>query len=133
MDGTTTTLLWDIFKHVRSWLANLNRAGVSRKKQSIKALRGVITAARATAVYLRHIKDSGQPNHQTEAHLSVLWTELGFALEDIGIDKLAKRCQIKGMLWANPKQYDKDFIIKADVSLERMEQLARQILNQVKQ
>ena len=133
MDVLTATLLWEIFKNVRSWLANLKRAGNTRKQQSIQALRGVITAARETAVYLRHIKESGKPNHQTEAHLAVLWTELGFALQDIGINKLAKRCQIKGRLWSNPKQYDKDFIAKADVSLERMEQMARQILNQVKQ
>lgn len=133
MDGITATLLWDIFKHVSSWLSNLDRAGKSRKLQSIKALRGVITAARETAVYLRHIKESGKPDHTTEARLAVLWTELGFALEDLGIDRLAKRCQIKGGLWANPKQYDTDFIAKADISLARMEQLARQILKQVKQ
>lgn len=132
MEGLTTGLLWDIFTHARSWLANLDRAGKLRKQQSIQALRGVITAARETAVYLRQVKDSGKPNHQTEAHLSILWTELGFALEDLGINKLAKRCQIKGKHWSNPKQYDDNFINKADVSLERMEQLARQILHQVK-
>ncbi len=133
MDGLTATLLWEIFKHVRSWLSNLNRASASRKQQSIAALHGVISAARETAVYLRHIKESGQTNHQTEAHLAVLWTDLGFALEDLGINKLAKRCQIKGRLWADPEHYDKGFITKADLSLERMEQLARQILNQIKQ
>jgi len=129
MDGVTTGLLWDIFKHIRSWLANLDRAGESRKLQSIQALRDVITAARETAVYLRQVKDSGRPNHKTEAHLSVLWTKLGFALEDLGISKLAKRCQIKGKQWSDPEHYDADFINRADISLERMEQLARQILH----
>ncbi len=132
MEGITTGLLWDVFKHVRSWLANLDRASESRKQQSIKALRDVVTASRETAVYLRQIKDTGKSNHQTEAHLSVLWTELGFALEDLQINKLAKRCQIKGKHWSNPKHYNEDFLIKADVSLERMEQLARQILHEVK-
>ncbi len=131
MEGVTTGLLWDIFKHVRSWLANLDRAGESRKQQSIQALRGVITAARETAVYLRQIKDTGKHNHKTEAHLAVLWTELGFALEDLDIKKLAKRCQIKGKQWSNPEHYDTEFIHKADISLERMEQLARQILHTV--
>jgi len=129
MDGVTTGLLWDIFKHIRSWLANLDRAGESRKLQSIQALRDVITAARETAVYLRQVKDSGRPNHKTETHLSVLWTKLGFALEDLGISKLAKRCQIKGKQWSDPEHYDADFINRADISLERMEQLARQILH----
>lgn len=131
MNGVTTGLLWDIFKHVRSWLANLDRANKSRKQQSITALRGVVVAARETAVYLRQIKESGKHHHHTEAHLSVLWTELGFALEDLGIHKLAKRCQIKGKHWSNPKQYDDEFIAKADVSLERMERMALEILQEV--
>jgi hypothetical protein len=131
MDGITTGLLWDIFKHVRSWLSNLNRAGDSRKQQSVLALRGVITAARETAVYLRQVRDTGRHNHKTEARLSILWTDLGFALEDLGISKLAKRCQIKGKQWSDPEHYDADFIGKADISLERMEQLAREILHMV--
>lgn len=124
-------LIWEILKHASSWLANLGRAGKGRKEQSIRALREVITASRETAVYLRHMKESGNRKPKTEAHLAVLWTELGFALEDIGIGKLAKRCQIKGKHWANPDHYDDDFLQKADVSLEKMEKLAIEILAQI--
>jgi hypothetical protein len=53
---------------------------------------------------------------------------LGYALQDIGIEKLAKRCQITGKHWANPSHYDDEFLKKADVSLERMEKLANEIL-----
>ncbi len=128
MDNVSAGLLRDIFKHVRWWLANLHRAGATRKQQSVTALRNTIKASRETAVYIRFLNDSGVRNQQTESHLSVLWTELGFALEDLGIDKLAKRCQISGKHWANPEHYDEEFIKQADISLERMEQLARQIL-----
>jgi hypothetical protein len=132
MDKISASLLWDIFKHVRSWLANLHRAGQDRQQQSIRALRDVITAARETAVYIRQMKDTGQRDHGIEARLSVLWTELGFSLQDLGISKLAKRCQINGKHWSNPEHYDEDFLARADVSLERMENLANQILRQLK-
>ncbi len=131
MDKISAGLLWDIFKHVRSWLANLDRASEVRKQQSIRALRDVIKASRETAVYMRQLKDKGEIDHSIESRLSVLWTELGFSLQDLGINKLAKRCQIKGRHWANPDQYDTDFIQKADVSLERMESLANEILQHV--
>lgn len=76
------------------------------------------------------MEDSGGRDHAVERHLAVLWTELGFKLEDLGIAKLAKRCQIKGMHWADPSHYDDLFIARADVSLERMERLARAILGE---
>lgn len=131
MEILSTKLLWEILKHAKSWLTNLDRASNDRKAQSVKAVRKVITASRETAVYIRSIKDTGQPNHETEARLSVLWTELGFELQDIGIHKLAKRCQIRGKHWADPHHYDQDFLQKADISLETMEKLANEILIQI--
>ena len=131
MDNISAGLLWDIFKHVRSWLANLDRASDKRKEESIRALREVITASRETAVYIRHMDDNGARDYGTESHLSILWTELGFALEDLKLNKLAKRCQIKGKHWSNPGHYDEDFIKKADISLDRMEHLAREILHKI--
>ncbi|HNV87966.1 MAG TPA: hypothetical protein PKL53_03275 [Methylotenera sp.] len=131
MDILGSVSIWEILKHVRSWLANLDRAGKERKQQSIRALREVVIASRETAVYMRQMQDTDARNHESEAHLSVLWTNLGFELQDIGIDKLAKRCQIKGKHWANPDHYDDDFLKKADVSLDRMEKLANEILLQI--
>jgi hypothetical protein len=121
MEPITSGLLWEILKHTSSWLANLGRASKERKEQSIRALRDVIMASRETAVYIRQLKEAGNRNHDTETHLSVLWTELGFALQDIGINKLAKRCQIKGKHWANPDHYNQDFLEKADVFKFKMD------------
>lgn len=131
MDIITSEALWEILKHAKSWLANLVRAGDKRKEQSVRAVRNVITAARETAVYIRSMKDTGSRNHNTEARLAVLWTELGFSLQDIGITKLAKRCEISGKHWANPNHYHQDFLEKADVSLESIEKLANEILAQI--
>lgn len=131
MDIITSEVLWEILKHAKSWLANLVRAGDQRKQQSVRAVRNVITAARQTAVYIRSMKETGNRNHNTEANLAVLWTELGFALQDIGITKLAKRCEISGKHWANPNHYNQDFLEKADVSLESIEKLANGILAQI--
>jgi hypothetical protein len=124
-------LLWELFKHARSWLANLSRASEQRQRQSIEALRGIITASRQTAVYLRRLEETGRRDHATEERLSVRWTELGFQLEDLGITKLAKRCQVTGKHWSDPDHYDPEFLEKADVSLDRMERLATGILHQI--
>jgi hypothetical protein len=132
MTNISASLLWDIFKHARSWLANLNRASEDRKQQSITALRNIISASRETAVYIRQMNDNGSRDHVTEKQLSLLWTDLSFSLDDLGIHTLAKRCNIKGKQWANPDHYDADFINKADVSLDRMERLAQEILLELK-
>jgi hypothetical protein len=128
MDPVSSNTLYALFRHGQQWLGNLRRARQDRIQASVQALRRVIVAARETAVYLRQLKETGKPDHQVERHLTVLWTELGFALEDLGIDKLAKRCQITGAHWADPARFDEEFLDKADVSLQRMETLARQLL-----
>lgn len=120
--------LWELFKHLRQWLNNLSRANRDRQKQSIDALRTVVVAARQTQAYLRLLHDTARQNHAQEAKLSEMWTQVGFELTDLGLSKLAKRCDIKGRYWANPDRFDSDFLQKADVGLERMEQLARQLV-----
>jgi len=127
----TDTLLRELFRHLGSWLANLQRAGGARKRESIDALRAVVVAARHTQAYLRQLRDSAQLNHREEARLAGMWTELGFRLKDLGLTNLAKRCDISGRYWADPERFDDDFLRKADVGLERMEQLARQMIAEI--
>jgi hypothetical protein len=131
MDPLSSKVLGELFNHGSRWLANLRRAKDERKAASVQALRKVIISSRETAVYVRQLNDSGNRDHDRERHLSMLWTELGFALEDLGIKKLAKRCQIKGKHWSNPEHYDKDFLEKADISLDRMERIARELLDEI--
>lgn len=66
--------------------ANLKRAKQLRKKESVVALRKVVLAARKTSVYLRYVRESGKKSLEAEAELAVLWTELSFALLDLGVD-----------------------------------------------
>lgn len=123
--------LWELIKHLGQWLSNLNRAGEKRKQESIEALRAVILAARDTTVYVRQINDTGMQDHHEETRLSLMWTELSFRLGDLGLSKLAKRCDIKGRYWSNPDQFDTDFLNKADISLAKMEKLARQMVSEI--
>ena len=127
----TAISLWELVKHTGSWVTNLKRAKDARKKESVEALRKVVIAARQTSVYMRHLRDTGKRSHQKESELSMLWTELGFALEDLGISKLSKRCQIKGKHWADPEKTDREYLEKADVGLEKMEQLANEVLREI--
>ena len=123
--------LWQLLKHLSQWLGNLSRAKQQRQRESIEALRAVVLAARHTQAYLRQLEDTGNQDHATEAKLAGLWTELGFRLIDLGLTKLAKRCDIRGRYWANPNNLDTDFLQRADIGLERMEHLARQLLAEV--
>ena len=131
MEPISSNTLYRLFRHGLTWLGNLRRARHGRIEESVQALRRVIIASRETAVYLRQLKATRQPDHRIERQLTVLWTELGFALEDLGLDKLAKRCQITGARWADPARFDEEFLDKADVSLERMERLAKALLAEV--
>ena len=123
--------LWELVKHLKQWLINLRRAGRARKRESIDALRAVIVAARATRVYLRRLAANGQHDHDEEARLARLWTELGFVLADLGLGALAKRCDVSGRYWSDPAQFEREFLDRADIGLERMEQLARQMVAEV--
>jgi hypothetical protein len=127
----TDISLWELVRHLKQWLTNLNRAGKERQRQSIEALRAVVVAARHTQAYVRRLNDTADQDHAQEAKLSEMWTELGFRLGDLGLTRLAKRCDIKGRYWANPEGFDHEFLHKADVGLERMEQLARQMLARI--
>lgn len=123
----TSVSLWEILKHTATWLRNLSRASNKRKLESIAAVREVVQASRRTGVYVRHLRDGGDRSNETEMELSMIWTELSFTLGDLGLSALAKRCDIKGRHWSDPTQFDDDFLEKADISLETMERLARNI------
>ena len=128
MELTTDVSLWALIRHAGRWLGNLRRAGAVRVAESRRALRGVIVASRRTRAYLRSVEETGRKDHAREADLSACWSELGFALQDLGLSKLAKRCDISGRYWSDPKTFDEDFLDKADVGLERMERLALELL-----
>ena len=125
------SILWELFRHLKSWLTNLQRAGAARKRESVDALRAVVIAARHTQVYLRRLRDNGAQDHGEEARLAGMWTELGFRLSDLALTRLAKRCDINGRYWADPEQFDAEFLHKADAGLQRMEQLARQMIAEI--
>ncbi len=131
MSLISDSLLRELFRHLRAWLSNLQRAGVARKRESIDALRAVVIAARHTQVYLRKLSVDGSQDHREEAKLAGMWTELGFRLGDLHLTRLAKRCDINGRYWADPEQFDAEFLHKADVGLQRMEQLARQMIAEI--
>ena len=85
-----------LLTHITRWLVNLGRANDARKQASITAVREVILVTRRTATYLRHVEQTGQQDVQQEQDLAERWTRLGFAMQDLGLGKLAKRCDIRG-------------------------------------
>lgn len=127
-----TQKAWEtLFSHLIKWLSNLRRARDQRKKDSVAALREVIKVVRRTAIYMRSIREQNKRSRKEEQKLSSLWTDLGFKLNDLGLTRLAKRCEIRGAQWADPSRYDDDFMKKADASLESIERLARLTLNEI--
>lgn len=118
-----------ILGHVARWLANLKRAKKERKLQSRQALERVVLAVRETATYTSHIRSGGKKRLEKETRLAMLWTELSFRLEELGLKKLANRCEIKGRYWANPDEFDDQFLRSARARLKDIEQEARLLLN----
>ncbi len=125
-------ILSALLGHLKRWLANLRRAGAPRRAESVRALQNVVRAARETAVYLRQRRDTGNTDHARERELAVLWTDLGFELDRLGVRGLAKRCDVSGRYWADPEGLDPDFLDRAGVRLDEMEKLARTLLKSVR-
>lgn len=117
--------------HVAAWLRNLSRAKATRKRESLQALNKVISALRMTQAYSRGLSQ-GERNHSTEAAIAGQWTELGFELEQLGLDALAKKCDIKGRYWADPSQMDPAFLAQAKTDLATVEKLARDLQVKIK-
>lgn len=118
------TELKNLLTHITRWLVNLGRANDARKQASIAAVREVILVTRRTATYLRHVEQTCQQDVKQEQDLAERWTRLGFTMQDLGLNKLAKRCDIRGRAWADPAKFTAEFLEKADVSLESIEKLA---------
>lgn len=123
LDPITANAVSALIKHVLSWLTNLRRAGDPRKKESLKALNKVIVAVRKTSVYSR-AREAENAVLTVEAELVVLWTELSFELQSLGLNKLAKKCDVLGRYLAAPENFSKEWLEQAEVGLEAVEQLA---------
>ncbi|MBL0085171.1 MAG: hypothetical protein IPP44_00410 [Ideonella sp.] len=117
--------------HVATWVRNLSRAKAARKQESLLALSKVIAALRMTQAYSRGLSQ-GHQNHSTEADIAVKWTEVGFELERLGLASLAKKCDIKGRYWADPNQFDEEFLLQAKTDLASVEKLARELQTKIK-
>lgn len=122
----------NLLTHVKKWVSNLLRAGQARKEQSRDALRSVIRAVRETEIYVRHLNEGGEKSIDTERQLSFRWTDLSFALEDLALDGLAKRCRIKGQYWADPSRFDREFLDKSGTKLSEVERVTLLALKQIK-
>ena len=127
-----TTGEWlTLLTHIKKWLSNLRRAKQPRKLASKAALQDVIKAVRKSTIYDRHLREGGDKSMQKETDLVILWTDLSFKLKDLGLDKLAKRCHIKGVYEADQTSLDKDFVDKAGVRLADIEHLAKLSLKEL--
>ncbi len=123
--------LLSIITHLKQWVGNLRRAQVLRKQESKKALRAVISAVRETTVYLRGLKEGREKSIEKEERLSLKWTQLAFELEDLGLKKLASRCSLKGRYWADPSEYDQDFLERVGMRMADIERIAQSSLKEL--
>jgi hypothetical protein len=128
----TAKELTGLLIHVTKWLANLARARKVRRQQSIDALEKVILAVRETATYMRQLQETGKKSHKMERRLSLLWTELSFSLDRLGLNSLAHRCNIKGRFWSDPKKFDEEFLQQANIKLDDIERDASIMMDQIR-
>jgi len=124
----TETTLKALLANLGRYLANLARAGRQRKEESRRALQGVIRATRQTKVYLRAMDAKGKRDFSKEERLTDTWTKLSFELKKLGVEALAKRCDIAGGYWSDPDKFSEKFLNKAKVKLQDLEIEARGLL-----
>lgn len=122
--------LWKLLKHVKTWLINLERASETRKKESVEALRAVLNAVRETESYLRRLRIEGRDQNKEDV-LSTLWTELSYKLHDLGLEKLEKKCFMKGKYWADRDKYNDAYFEKYGISLELIEHIVKKHLKEI--
>lgn len=117
--------------HLLKWVANLRRAGNSRKVESRESLERVILAVRKTSIYCSSLEDGGEKNYNIETEISMEWTQLAMELERLGLCALAKKCRVKGWYWEDKGRFDEQFLEKAQVSFNQVESLATQLLREI--
>lgn len=121
-EGTLALLI----KEIVGWLAGLRRASDQRKRECLEAVESVVAGVRRTEAYCR-ARDGGETSLKTEGQLAEMWTKIGFKLRGVGVTDLAKRCDVKGRYWANPKKFSEEWWDAADIGLAAVERLAHQI------
>ena len=119
-----------LLKFLLQWLRSLSEASAERKAECVNAIDGVLVGVRRTEHYIRARKEGGA-NLRTEGELAEMWTSLGFQLEALGVRKLAKRCDVKGQYWASPQKFSEEWWAQADIGLDSVARLARQIKAEV--
>jgi hypothetical protein len=117
--------------HVATWLRNLSRAKSARQQESLLAIGKVISALRMTQAYSRGLQE-GLKNHTTEGEIAAQWTDLAHELERLGLQSLAKKCDISGRYWADSSQFDAQFLKQAKTDLASVEKLARDLQVKIK-
>lgn len=115
-----------LLKFLLQWLRSLSKASAERKVACVHAIEGVLVGVRRTERYIRE-RNAGKVDPRTESELAAMWTELGFQLEALGVRKLAKRCDVKGQYWASPGKFSEQWWDQADIDLDSVAKLARQI------
>lgn len=114
--------------HILKWFTNLRRAGPQRKLESRACLEKVILAVRKTAVYCRALDEGHPKSYDKETEIAQEWTGLSLELERLRIQKLAKKCHVKGRYWENPNNFDDKFLSEAQISFEQIEIAAYALL-----
>lgn len=125
--GTVTTLSKEVIKCLR----RLVDGSAKRQSACLDAIEKVVVGVRKTEAYCR-ARSTGNRNLRTEGDLAAMWTEIGFALQRVGVPSLAKRCDVKGRYWANSERFSNEWWDSADIGLDSVEALARRVRVQVK-
>lgn len=113
------------------WLGSLQSARQERRMESVPALRQIFIAAKETAEYLAEVQASGKADAKIEARLARGWTKLSHLMGNMGNAGLAKRCLVKGGLWADASTLSAEYITQASTALREVEKLAESTLAQL--
>jgi len=121
--------LLSLSKFAIQWLQGLSRPSETGKTQCINALHRVIAATRETQRYCTS-RDNGRADPHKEGQLASTWIDLSFRLERVGMNKLAKRGDVKGRYRGargSRDTFSEKRLNQAGITLKSIAQPARRI------
>jgi hypothetical protein len=121
-------IVFRIIDSALKFLGLVHQGQMQYQKGYDEALGPLYDALNETQIYIAELHRGDKPNREKEADLSRRWRLASRKLRPID-RKLAEICFHKGTYWINPEEWSQDDIQKANIGINKVCKLAKEMLN----
>ena len=114
----------DVLEELRNWVKLVSDWASRNENEEKEALNTLLHALNETMIYLGRI--NAQPDsayRETEEEISRLWKDAAIKVRPYN-QKLATRCNAKGLYWGNPSYFTKEEIANMKISITEIQEYA---------